>query len=75
MELTSQVKQALTSRCKHGMVWEYCGQCQRYTYESEYTIYLDKKDKDGSLVIGPNGKPKKWKLSGERTIVEYMRYR
>ena len=59
MELTSQVKQALTSRCKHGMIWEYCGQCQRYTYESEYTIYLDKKDKDGSLVIGPNGKPER----------------
>ena len=74
MELTSQEQQALESRCKHGMKWEYCGLCQRYTYQDDYTIYLEKKV-DGATLLRDNGKPVLMKITGERTVVEYMRYR
>ena len=33
-------------RCKHGMIFEYCGTCQDRTYLKEYKVPIEKIDEE-----------------------------
>jgi len=41
-----EAKKALESRCKHGMILEYCGVCQRVNYTKTVRFPIEVKDKD-----------------------------
>ena len=41
-----EVEKALQSRCKHGMIFEYCAVCNRVNYKKTIRIPITVKDKE-----------------------------
>jgi len=69
-------KVAHRERCKHGMIFEYCGQCQRVEERVDSKFPIDAKDREtGEVIMGKDGKPRKIWIPTETTRVSYMRYR
>ena len=63
-----KVEQALKSRCKHGMIFEYCGVCNAIHYKAHVRIPIVVKDKE-------TGKDKRILWNREVDRVRYQRYR
>ena len=63
-----RVKKALESRCKHNMILEYCGVCQRVNYKKEISFPIEIIDKD-------TGKPKTIFMRTEVDRYYVQRYR
>ena len=59
----------LRQRCRHNMIVEYCGVCQKVEYLHEYGFPVDKKDKETGKKIGT------YFLKGKTKHVKYRSYR
>jgi len=69
-------KVAHRERCKHGMIFEYCGQCQRIEERVDTKFPIDAKDRTtGEQLYTKDGKKRKIWIPTETTRVHYMRYR
>jgi len=69
-------KVAYKERCKHGMIFEYCGVCQRIETTVDTKFPIDAKDREtGEPKLDANGKQRKIWMPTTTTRVSYMRYR
>lgn len=75
-EMERRVKMvANKTRCKHGMIFEYCGECQRVEEEHDTYFPIPKTDADGNVILDSKGKPKNNWFPVTVNRVKYYRYR
>lgn len=70
------LKEIQSKRCHHGMLYEYCGYCNRIDYETTVKVPIPLKNKiTGETLLKDDGTPRVMFL--ERLVTRYhiLRYR
>ena len=69
-------KVAHKERCKHGMIFEFCGICNRIESTVDTKFPIDAKNREtGEQLYDKQGKPRKIWIPTQAKRVTYMRYR